>query len=128
MSIGTEKGADRLNNNGRRTLRPSERVRLFVGKIRRLYYSTLGRSYLKKSLARRRGECIHCGACCQLAHYCPLLKYDSEGKSYCRGYSTRPANCRSFPIDEADIKDRNIIMPNTPCGYYFLRRGGELGG
>ena len=123
MNTGTERSGGQPRNNGRRLLRPSERVRLFVGKVRRLYYSTIGRSYLKKSLARRRGECNHCGACCQLAHYCPLLRYDGDGVSKCAGYSSRPTNCRVFPIDEADLRDRDIIMPDRPCGYYFVEDG-----
>jgi hypothetical protein len=37
----------------------------------------------------------------------------------CRTYSTRPKNCTTFPIDERDLEDRNIINPFEPCGFSF---------
>ncbi|MCX7703499.1 MAG: hypothetical protein N2234_05305 [Planctomycetota bacterium] len=119
--------AKNSNNGNKRKkdcLSTGEMFRLFWGKIRRFYYFTLGRSYLKRSFQQRRGECIRCGACCQLGHLCPLLRYDSSGLSYCADYQKRPPNCRIFPVDEHDLKDRNILS-NKPCGFYFVRNKKE---
>jgi hypothetical protein len=32
-------------------------------------------------------------------------------------------NCRVFPIDERDLADRDLVLPERACGYSFLRGG-----
>jgi hypothetical protein len=50
---------------------------------------------------------------------CIYLIIASDGKSSCKKYkSFRTLNCKYFPIDTNDIKDRDIVS-NKPCGYYF---------
>ena len=41
------------------------------------------------------------------------------GATYCAHYHLRPPNCRIFPIDERDLADRDLVMPDVPCGYWF---------
>ena len=28
-------------------------------------------------------------------------------------------NCRLFPIDERDLRDRDLVAPGAPCGFHF---------
>ncbi len=81
-----------------------------VGQIRRQYLSRLRPGYVRRSIARRRGACRQCGACCNLTFYCPLRT--REG--LCRWYRHRPRTCRDFPIDALDL-----WLTRVPCGYYF---------
>lgn len=38
----------------------------------------------------------------------------------CKRYEdSRSRNCRTFPIDERDLADRDLVAPDTPCGFYF---------
>jgi Fe-S-cluster containining protein len=75
---------------------------------------------LVKSKARRRmGECIRCGACCKLIFKCPALYYLPDGTAGCRYHQIKPRMCRVFPIDERDLADRDLVMPERACGYYF---------
>jgi hypothetical protein len=30
-----------------------------------------------------------------------------------------------FPIDERDLRDRDIISPDHPCGFSFVPLGGD---
>jgi Fe-S-cluster containining protein len=50
---------------------------------------------------------------------CPALHRFSR-LPVCRIYSSRPANCTTFPIDERDLKDRDLVNPREPCGFSFL--------
>jgi hypothetical protein len=34
-------------------------------------------------------------------------------------------NCRVYPIDEADIADRDVIAPERKCGYSFVVEKGK---
>lgn len=110
-------------------LSEGQRFRLFMGKIRRFFYIVFRPRYVAEWRKRRRGMCRHCGACCKLAHKCLHLKTRPDGTSYCAIYKVRPPNCRAFPIDPIDLRERDIINPDIPCGYWFegdgrfLRRG-----
>jgi len=95
-----------------------KRVTLLWGKVRRLWLGVFRRGYVRRSAARRRGECRRCGACCVLGYRCLALR-DGEQGTECRYHSYRPMNCRLFPIDERDLADRDLILPDTPCGYRF---------
>jgi hypothetical protein len=101
------------------------RWRLFRGKVRRFLLTTFRPGYVRQSLARRRGECDRSGACCQLAWLCPGLRMEQDGSS-CRLYQVgRPAPCQVFPIDERDLAERDLVMPDRPCGFWFEPEDGK---
>jgi hypothetical protein len=106
-------------------LRAVDRIILLWGKLRRFYHHFACPGYVRESLSRRRGQCRRCGACCRLGHLCPYLGKDENGLALCRVYSRRTENCRLFPIDEHDIADRDIVMPDVPCGYTFAKKERE---
>lgn len=92
---------------------------LFWGKIRRFYLGYFRKGYVSQQLTKRIKQCKNCGACCRLPYKCPALFTAGDGRELCKVYEYRPRNCRIFPLDERDIFDRNIINPNTPCGFEF---------
>ncbi len=94
------------------------------GKVRRFFQATLFRGAIKKSEARREGQCLRCGACCKLVYKCPALFYTEDGLAACKYHKARPLNCRVFPVGEKDLADRNLILPDIPCGYSF-KSGGD---
>jgi hypothetical protein len=104
-----------------RPLRPAARLRLWWGKARRLYLGVFRPRYVRTMAARRVGTCLRCGACCQLGLSCWLLKNDPP-LTECLRHTLRPLNCRVFPIDERDLRDRDLIAPHTPCGFSFNGR------
>ncbi len=93
-----------------------------TGKIRRLLVSKLRKDYVAKQEELRQGECIRCGTCCKLLFNCPYLVELSGGSYSCKIHQKRPLNCRIFPIDHHDIKDRDSKCPDIPCGFSFPRR------
>lgn len=94
------------------------RLQLGWGKLRRQYLIFFRPGYIKKSLERRRGACARTGACCNLMYSCAFFrKHDSQGA--CGVYKFRPRVCRNFPIDERDLADRDLLMPDHPCGFTF---------
>jgi hypothetical protein len=96
------------------------RLVLWFGVLRRLFLFLFNKKYVEKNISLRKGKCINCGTCCKLfIPHCIHLIFDSDGKSLCKKYkSFRMPNCKIFPIDYNDIKDRNIVS-DEPCGYYF---------
>lgn len=62
----------------------------------------------------RAGRCISCGACCNLPHRCPFLRYKKNGESYCRIYLIRPLNCRKYP------RSKDEFITEKSCGYRFM--------
>ncbi len=92
------------------------------GRPRRWFLGVCRPGYVRASHARRRGECRRCGACCQLAVRCPHLVYDDGGGGCDKYDGTRPLNCQTFPIDERDIADRDLVAPDYPCGFHFAPR------
>lgn len=100
-------------------LRLWTRFILITNRPRRLFYNIFRRRYVAASMARRRGACTRCGACCQMGARCPFLRYEN-GLAVCRMYNRRrSANCRTFPIDERDLLERDLVFPGRPCGYTF---------
>jgi len=90
--------------------------------MRRFFLILFRPQYVKASIARRKGSCARCGACCRLAmSRCFAFSHQPDGSSRCSIYDkVRMPNCVQFPIDERDIAERNLIMPaNIPCGYSF---------
>ena len=102
----------------------SEKFILGWGKIRRFVYHVCFPGYINNSKKRRRGECARCGACCKLLHKCISLE-GADGATLCRIHQRRVRNCRVFPVDERDLKDRNIICPDKPCGFSFIPKNGK---
>jgi hypothetical protein len=88
------------------------------GKMRRAFLVALRKNRVREMLERRRGECARCGACCKLLFRCPSYD-DSDGSPRCLTYNDRPGACGLFPLNEEDLRDRNIVMPGRKCGYYF---------
>lgn len=108
----------------RYSLKHPWRTRLLLqkGVLRRLLLILFRRRYVLQQLTRRQGECRRCGACCCLvARHCSFLQTDREGTGTgCRLYKYyRLPNCSYFPIDERDLKERDLIAPDTPCGYFW---------
>ena len=100
----------------------SAKMRLAWGKIRRGYLGLLRSNYVKSKASLRRGECIRCGACCKLLYVCPHLEELPDGTTECNIHERRPMNCRIFPINGRDLKDRDLVAKgghNKPCGFSF---------
>ena len=101
------------------------RVRLILirGVLRRFMLNVFRPGYVRKSIARRTGECARCGVCCHLiANKCFALHFHADGRSTCRIYNLyRVPNCCTFPIDPRDLKDRDLVEPERPCGYYWTK-------
>ncbi|MBN1902728.1 hypothetical protein JW926_15485 [Candidatus Sumerlaeota bacterium] len=95
------------------------KCRLLWSKARRLYLCLFRMDYVKDSIARRRGECKRCGACCRLFLKCHRLQME-DGKAHCAAYNKfRFPNCHMFPIDKRDLADRDLVSPDNPCGYWW---------
>jgi Fe-S-cluster containining protein len=93
-------------------------VLLGCGKIRRTITVYLKPQKRENHLSRRSGECRRCGACCELMFSCPALE-KNNGTSMCKIYSHRPTVCKTFPLNEKDLKDRDLVKPQQKCGFYF---------
>lgn len=93
-------------------------IALAVGKIRRALLVNLRHKRVEEKLERRRGACSRCGACCKLLFNCPAYD-DSDGSPKCLVYNDRPGVCGLFPMDEKDLRERDIIMPDKKCGFWF---------
>ncbi len=101
-------------------------VRLWWGKVRRAFLGRALPGYVRRRLALRRGSCTRCGACCQLGMVCPSLAADPSGLALCVKYdSKRHQNCFHFPITQSDLRDRDLILPGTQCGYWFPDQADE---
>ena len=95
------------------------------GKIRRAAYSF----FPERALALRRrhglgGACGGCGASCNLMFACPQWDPISRG---CTIYDHRPTACRLFPFTPADLRERDLLYPHTPCGFAVLPAAAESG-
>ena len=91
---------------------------LAIGKIRRALLVNFRRTRVVEKLERRRGACSRCGACCKLLFNCPAYD-DSDGSPKCLVYNDRPGVCGLFPLDEKDLRERDIISPDKKCGFWF---------
>ena len=102
------------------------KLRLAWGKIRRFYLGHFRPGYVESKAILRRGECLRCGACCRLLYTCPELEELADGTTRCRIHEKRPENCRIFPVDQADLNDRELISKDRgerSCGFYFEESG-----
>ena len=94
-------------------------MKLLHGKIRRMGLYLFKRDYVNRSLAARQGTCRRCGACCRLAIRCIHLR-ETEGLAACAIYRKRGSpNCLLFPLDQRDLADRDLLLPDVPCGFYW---------
>jgi hypothetical protein len=91
---------------------------LVRGKIRRLLICSV------PPLARHlrahyglQGTCNSCGASCNLLFRCPFWDTDSR---LCTVYESRPRVCRTFPMTPADLRDRDLVLRHTLCGFHFV--------
>jgi putative zinc- or iron-chelating protein len=98
-----------------------DRMTLGWGKVRRFYLAHFRPGYVRESLARRLGQCDRTGACCHLMFTCPLLDQKPQPVR-CTIHEIKPKVCRLFPIDERDLRDRDIVSPGTRCGFSFVPR------
>ena len=89
------------------------------GKIRRWVLGNFRHRYIFSQIRKRKGECARCGACCRLLFHCPFLRVLPDGGTECSIHVKRPVNCRIFPIDEKDLRDRDTLAPEHPCGFKF---------
>src|SRR5687768_563202 len=85
------------------------------GKVRRAFLIAFRKKRVEEKLDRRRGACSRCGACCKIMFRCPAYD-DSDGNPKCLIYNDRPGVCSLFPLDEKDLRERDIVMPGTKCG------------
>ena len=84
------------------------------GKVRRFWAVNFRRGYVRRQMARRKGDCHQCGTCCKLGYTCPVLHHNRQCMIY-HGY--RPTSCCEFPLDERDIRD--VRAAGGKCGYNF---------
>ena len=99
---------------------------LWWGKLRRAVLGRILTGYTRRRHELRRGECLRCGACCQLGRVCPSLEIDENGLAKCAKYDQpRDPTCRLYPTTESDLRDRDRISPGTRCGYYFADKPGQ---
>jgi hypothetical protein len=49
---------------------------------------------------------------------CPAYD-DADGNPKCLIYNDRPGVCSLFPLDEKDLRDRDFVMADKKCGFYF---------
>lgn len=88
------------------------------GKVRRAVLIALRKKRVIEKLDRRRGACTRCGACCKILFKCPAYD-DADGVPKCLIYKDRPGVCGLFPLDEKDLRDRDFVMPDKKCGFFF---------
>lgn len=98
---------------------PGPWARMWWGKIRRAFLIGFRKGRVAEKLDRRRGACSRCGACCKIVFRCPAYD-DSNGEPRCLIYNDRPGVCGLFPLDEKDLRDRDVVMPAKKCGFYFV--------
>ena len=101
-----------------------ESFALAWGKLRRAFLVTFRKGLVEEKLQRRRGACSRCGACCKLLFNCPAYD-DSDGSPKCLVYNDRPGVCGLFPLDEKDLRERDIVLPGKKCGFYFEDAPGD---
>jgi hypothetical protein len=95
------------------------RARQATGKVRRFIRANIYTAENERLLARRRGECTRCGACCKILFKCPFLIENTgkeAGELYtCGIYGKHFNQCRIFPLAPKDLQEIE-----EPCGYTFV--------
>jgi uncharacterized protein len=90
------------------------RARQAIGKVRRFWLANINPSNNEQLLARRKGECNRCGACCKILLKCPFLIEKSETDFQCAIYGQHFNQCRIYPIVPKDLEE----IEGT-CSYTF---------
>lgn len=93
---------------------------LIKGKFRRAFLSLF--PWVAHKLQNHyglSGSCQHCSTSCNLLFQCP---HWDDTSSRCSVYEDRPNICRTFPITPQDIRDRNLVSPETQCGFTFKKK------
>ena len=91
------------------------RARQVAGKVRRFFRANIYTARNDELLAKRRGECTRCGACCKILVRCPFL-IEEPGPSYkCAIYGEHFNQCRIYPLVPQDLQEIE-----EPCGYTFV--------
>ena len=91
------------------------RARQVAGKVRRFFRANIYTAKNDELLAKRRGECTRCGACCKILVRCPFL-IEEPGNSYkCGIYGEHFNQCRIYPLVPQDLQEIE-----EPCGYTFV--------
>ncbi len=58
-----------------------------------------------------------------LGRVCPSLEIDEDAPARCLKYARkRDPTCRLHPTTESDLRDRNLISPDTRRGHYFVTK------
>ena len=117
-SAGAEQPWSDAPRHARAVLTLRQRAILGWGRLRRMYLAICRPGYVRASLARRTGQCNRTGACCHLMVTCPLL-VEQPLPVRCSVQDHKPPVCNLFPIDERDLRDRDMVSPGAPCGYSF---------
>jgi hypothetical protein len=97
---------------------------LIRGKFRRLlicFIPPLARHL--RAYYRLQGGCGSCGASCNLLFRCP--HWDTETR-LCTIYESRPGVCRMFPITPTDLRDRDLVLQQTVCGFHFAAENHDV--
>jgi hypothetical protein len=123
-STGAARSWSAAPGHPRAMLTPRQRVILGWGRLRRIYLAVFRPGYVRASIARRTGQCNRTGACCHLMVTCPLL-IEKPLPVRCGVQKHKPPVCNLFPIDERDLRDRDLVSPAVPCGYSFAPRAPE---
>jgi len=89
------------------------RARQLQGKIRRFIQSNVYTRNNEQLLAKRRGECTRCGACCKILIRCPFL-LEENGEYSCSIHGRHFAQCQLYPLVPADLAEID-----EECGYTF---------
>ncbi len=56
-----------------------------------------------------------------MGNRCRFLGY-VDGLAICKVYDKRLSpNCRQFPMSERDLAERDVILPENPCGWTFAK-------
>jgi Fe-S-cluster containining protein len=84
------------------------------GKLRRFVQAKFLKQNTDALLAKRKGDCNRCGACCKILFKCPFLGTDADGQYTCKIYDQRFAQCRLFPLHAKDLRELG-----DECSYTF---------
>lgn len=103
------------------SIRSTHALRLAWGKLRRQYLLLFRPNYIRLMQTSRIGSCNGCGVCCRLAWRCWYHRTSGETEPEgCSRYINRFVSCRLFPVDHRDLRDRDLLSPDVPCGFSFI--------
>lgn len=84
--------------------------------LRKRYLVWFRKDYVRRSLSKRKGNCLACGMCCrQSVPFCPFLTKDNKCR-FRKWFGWHLKYCKIFPID---IIDQRLLNVQGRCGYYW---------